>query len=99
MQAVMKAIAVATKTILAEKKDWPDMNKREALVKRMLRRRHGKWAASPSNMEEHNRMKEERSKRRAEAADKRASDQQEQKRMRLEAAAATAAVAAAMHGS
>ncbi len=60
MQAVMKAIAVATNTVLAEKKDWPDMNKREALVKRMLRRRHGKWAASPSNMDEHNRMKEER---------------------------------------
>ena len=99
MQALIKAIAVATQTVLADKKDWPDMDKREALVKQMLRRRHENWAASADNTEEHNRMKQERGKRRAEAVEKRASDQQEQKRMRLEAAAATAAVAAAMHGS
>jgi hypothetical protein len=94
IQALVKAIESATKTVLAEKKVWPDMDKREALVKQMLRRRHDKWAASPDNMEEHNRMKEERSKRRAEAADKRASDEQQKKRMRLEAAAVAAAAAA-----
>jgi CHASE3 domain sensor protein len=94
MQAVMKAIGDATKIVMAEK-DWPDMDKREALVKQMLRRRHENWAASADNTEEHNRIKQERGKRRAEAVEKRASDQQEQKRKRLEAAAAAAATAMA----
>ncbi len=90
----MKAIDNATKTVVAEKKDWPDMDKRENLVKQMLRHRHEKWAAEAGNKEEHKRLKEERSKKRAEAADKRASEQQGRKRARLEAAAAAAAAAA-----